>query len=436
MSEGSLTFSADTVMFDTVFTTVGSTTKRFKIYNPSSRPVKISSINLAGGSESKFRFNLDGVSGTNFKDISIPGNDSLFAFVEVTLDPNEGTLPLIIEDSISFITNGKEQNVILAAYGQDAYFHFNDINEGIWANDKPHVIYGFAMVDSATSLTIPAGTKVHLHKNSLLYVRKGQLNVQGNLDNKVIFQGDRLEMFYQDVKGQYYGLYFEEAQPSQINHAIIKNGTAGIHVFSRDVTSQNYTLEIRNTEIYNHSSYGVFNYSGGQIYGENLLIHNNNLYGFFLLEGGGYNFRHCHFLGYGTDGNQPSIAIRNYFTRNDGNTYIGAVNEGSIFNSVIYGTGDNQIAYDTITNNGEVDINFQYTNNLIKLEEELGEVSGFTNNIWNTDPEFKDVSERNFKFSENSILNNSGDPTYSTINDIEGNTRNPNEPDIGAYELH
>ena len=154
LSDGGLDFSRDTVVFDTVFTTIGSTTQQFKIYNKSSRPVVISKALLMGGEDSKYRFNLDGVSGISFDDIRIEGNDSLFGFVEVTLDPNNQSLPLVIEDSIQFVTNGKEQYVILAAWGQDAYFHFNDINEGIWPNDKPHVIYGFAMVDSATNLTI------------------------------------------------------------------------------------------------------------------------------------------------------------------------------------------------------------------------------------------------------------------------------------------
>ena len=36
-----LSFSADTILFDTVFATFGSTTKRLKIYNPNSNPINI-----------------------------------------------------------------------------------------------------------------------------------------------------------------------------------------------------------------------------------------------------------------------------------------------------------------------------------------------------------------------------------------------------------
>src|SRR5690554_4081913 len=127
-SKDNLSFSVDTVLFDTVFTTIGSTTKRLKIYNKSSQPVKVKSVILVGGENSPFRVNLDGVSGTIFKDFEIPANDSLFMFVEVTLGENNINDPLIIEDVIEFETNGKMQSVQLAAWGQDAYFHYKDLN--------------------------------------------------------------------------------------------------------------------------------------------------------------------------------------------------------------------------------------------------------------------------------------------------------------------
>ena len=63
-SKENLSFSVDTVVFDTVFTTVGSTTKQFKIYNPSSKSIQIDEIELMGGEQSPFRLNVDGIQGT------------------------------------------------------------------------------------------------------------------------------------------------------------------------------------------------------------------------------------------------------------------------------------------------------------------------------------------------------------------------------------
>ena len=92
-SEGNLDFSADTVVFDTVFTTVGSTTQRLKIYNRSNRALKVDQIELMGGENSPFRINVDGLSGTVFGELEIEGNDSLWIFVEVTLDRSHHDRP-------------------------------------------------------------------------------------------------------------------------------------------------------------------------------------------------------------------------------------------------------------------------------------------------------------------------------------------------------
>lgn len=434
-SKADVSFSQDTVLFDTVFTTIGSTTQNFRIYNEDNNTLKINEIRLMGGESSPFRINIDGIADLVHNDIEIPKNDSIYAFIQVQLDVNNGNLPMVVEDSIQFIVNGNISYVKLVVWGQDAYFHYSDLNEGVWPNDKPHVIYTFAAVDSAKSLTIQEGTDVYLHKNSLLYVYKGQLDIQGTQANPVTFQGDRQESFYDDVVGQYYGIYFEKAEPSTINYTIIKNGTAGIHVFSEDDDNTGYTVDIKNTEIYNCASYGIFNYAGGKIKGENLLVHSNGLYAYFSLEGGDHNFIQSNLLGYGTESG-PAVAIKNYFTRADGITYIGQVNEGTINNSIIYGNGEDLIAYDTILQPG-VKVNYLYENNLIKMENIPTDLSQFTGSIFNQDPSFINSSEDNFLLNSGSPAIDAGNTNFGThtnANDILGNPRT-GVPDIGVYEF-
>ena len=48
-SSAQLEFSTDTIIFDTVFTQIGSITKVFKVYNPHEQAINISSLELAGG---------------------------------------------------------------------------------------------------------------------------------------------------------------------------------------------------------------------------------------------------------------------------------------------------------------------------------------------------------------------------------------------------
>lgn len=358
----------------------------------------------------------------------------MFCFVEVTLGENGKFYPFIVTDSILFKTNNKEQKVILAAWGRDAYFHYNDANsdEDPWQNDKPHVIYGVAFVDADKILTIQAGTEIYLHKGAMIYVR-GELHIEGDYNDKVTVQGDRLEEFYKDVSGQYYGIYFDQAKSSTIDNLIIKNGTAGIHVFGNNTTNTDYTLKIKNTEIYNNSSYGIFNYAGGKIYGENLNIHNNGAYAYFVLEGGDCNFRHCQFLSWGSEGNQPAVAIKNHFTHSDdGITYVGSINEMKFYNSIIYGNGDIQVGFDTLSNSGAA-LNYEFNSNCIK-QLAASTNSHFIDNIWGN-PQFKNIETQEYRIMPGSPCIDKGNVIYSTPTDLENNFRN-GIPDIGSFEVN
>ena len=89
-----LTFSNDTLTFDTVFTTLGSVTRYFKVENPLKEAIKIDEISLAGLNGNQFRINVDGISGISLQDVEIPAQDYVYIFAEVTVDPNNQNNPL------------------------------------------------------------------------------------------------------------------------------------------------------------------------------------------------------------------------------------------------------------------------------------------------------------------------------------------------------
>jgi hypothetical protein len=433
LSKNNLSFSKDTVVFDTVFTTIGSTTQQFKIYNTDSKTIRIDEIELMGGTSSKFSMNVDGLQGTKIEDLYIEGGDSLFVFVEVTLDPNGSNLPMVIEDSIRFKSNEKNQFVKLAAWGQDAYFHYKDLNEGIWPNDKPHVVYGYAAVDSAKTLTIQAGTHIHMHKNAILYVYKSTLNIQGTLGNEVIIEGDRLEQDYQNISGQFYGIYFQQARPSTIDYAIIKNGTSGVHLYDEDPTNNDYTLTMTNTIIKNQARYGVFIFAGAKVKAENCIIAKNGTHALFVLQGGDFNFNHCNLLGYGSSTN-PAVGISNFY--NDytaGQTNVSSIEEGKLYNCVVTGNLTSEFAMDTIQMSGVV-LNFDFKNTILRSEEVYTDSFYDASVIWNGNALFTNPTEFDFSFGSNSELQGNGINT-SVVTDILGNPRN-NPPDIGAIEMN
>jgi len=277
-----LEFSTDSISFDTVFTTIGSETKNFRIYNPHNQPIKISSIRLNGGTNSNFRINIDGLSGNNFQNLEIPAEDSLFAFIEVTVDPNNTFNPFVIEDFIEFNTNGNQQKIILTAWGQNAiYYTPTSFNRGLpdftcltgpcsdlvppvdvtWTDSLPIVVYGFIAIDTLDKLTIEEGTKVHFHNGGGMWVyRGGELDVNGTKEKPVIFRGDRLEPGFDDVPGQWDRIWINEGAINDINYAVVQNAFVGIQaeaLFLNGNPTQLGNLNLRNTIIKNCSGIGL-----------------------------------------------------------------------------------------------------------------------------------------------------------------------------------
>ena len=191
----------------------------------------------------------------------------------------------------------------------------------------------------------------------------------------------------------------QQARPSVIRHAEIKNGIAGIHVFSRDESFDDYTLRIENTTVHNNSNYGIFLYSGARIKAENTIVYGNGIHALLVLEGGRFNFNHCNLLSYGSSGQTPAVGISNYFVDNaNGVTNVGSIPEGVITNSVIYGQQENEIALDTLQVDGQIVLNFNFDNNLIRLEDESTD-NYYKKTIWNINPGFTDVLVGDFHYS-------------------------------------
>jgi hypothetical protein len=198
-----LQFATDTVTFDTVFSTIGSTTKWFTVKNPNKQSVKISKIYLARGTRSPFRLNINGVQANEDFDVTISAGDSLFVFVEVTIDPTGQNNPMVVQDSIVFNLNGNMQDVDLIAFGQDFHLFNGEILKAQrWQNDKPYLIYNSVLVDSLQTLNIDPGCRIHFHYGSSLFV-KGTLKAAGTFEEPISFQGDRLEESYKNVPGQW-----------------------------------------------------------------------------------------------------------------------------------------------------------------------------------------------------------------------------------------
>ncbi|MAC94386.1 MAG: hypothetical protein CMC96_02675 [Flavobacteriales bacterium] len=462
-SSAQLNFSTDSITFDTVFTTIGTSTKYFMVHNPYSETVKISSIRLTGGQQSNFRINVDGRSGNSHQDVEIPPKDSIWVFVEATVDPNNLQNPFVIEDYVEFITNSNRQTVKLVAWGQNAIYYTpttfsNNLPDYTcltgpcgddippvnvqWTDSLPIVIYGYVVVDSLDELTIQAGTKVHFHNSAGLWVYSGgKLTVNGTKEEPVIFQGDRLELPYSERPGQWDRIWINEGAQNSINYAIIKNAFIGIQAEVSPFTNPPYDpntpryLEIKNTIIDNSASVGLLS-SIFTIDAENLLITNSGQHNVVLRSAGDYNFTHCTFANYfdAAKRETPSFFVLNSFVTANATQVIG-VPEVQLYNSIVDGDLDNE--FDTeVINNGS--ITFDVQNTLLKTTYNTSNNSEFQNIIKNPSSEiFNDPSNGDFELFEQSVARNGGNINFANQVplDLNGESRTTDgQPDLGVFE--
>jgi len=440
-----LAFSTDTLTFDTVFTTLGSTTKFFKVYNRNKRPIKISSILLEGGNNSNFRINVDGIPTVKATDIEIAGRDSLYIFVEVTVDPNNQNTPFIISEFILFETNGNMQKVILTAWGQNAiYFNGDIICDTIWTNIKPYVIFNSILVDSSCTLTIQEGVRIHCHGNSGILV-KGTLVVNGTKDDPVTFQGTRLEQFYDDKPGQWPGIFILRGSTgSVIDHAVIKNATWGISVGSHDNPDlSSFTLAnipdvtIKHTIVKNSLAVGIFGFFS-VIQAENCLVFNSGQHNAQLVFGGFYNFIHVTLANFGSfwlKHNSPILHLSN-FVEVDKKPFNRDL-DATFTNCIIYGNVEEEIALD---DDKIAAFDYLFENCLLKTNLNTTNSVNYmsiikSDTLIENAPDFVKINDDDYHLQSTSPCINKGKPT-SVLDDLEENIRDAVKPDMGAFEFN
>lgn len=459
-SDITLTFSEDTLRIDTVFTTIGSATRWLKVYNKNEQPVLVD-IKLRNQSNSFFRINADGLKGPVVNNVEINGNDSIYIFVEVTVDPDQpiSTSPFIIEDQVDVTVNGSTFTAHLEAFGQNAnyitpsdgngkgFLYSCDFGERIWDDPKPYIIYGILYVDSC-KIILPAGTRLYVHggivrdtntiynDGLVVFLKNGSLETQGTLDAPVIIQGDRLEKEFQDVKSQWVGLMFwQESKQNILRHTIVKNSIIGVRVDSLA------DLKLYATQISNTSGPAIIG-RHATVYGENCLFYDNASYGLQLTYGGNYHFNYCTVGSY--EGQKEAVSIDDVQC---GDIFCSLPNrryndlDATFTNCIFNGSDKDEVS---IIRAGEGKVSFQYkfTNCAFRVADLLdpkNQPNFFDNctdciNLKQNDRVFLDNRKDDYRLDTMSVVLNKGLALSIIMTDILDKMRKPT-PDIGCYEF-
>jgi hypothetical protein len=435
-ADASLYTSADTLFFDTVFTSAGSVTQSFKIFNNNNQKLRLSQVKLSGGASSPFKINIDGTSSALVNDIEIDANDSLYVFVQVNVNPSGARLPFVLTDSIQIDYNGNTQFVQLQAYGQNAIFLKNAklTTSQTWDRTLPFVIIGGLQVDTGVLLNISEGTKIYLHANAPFLV-DGNLQVEGTKEFPVVFSGDRLDADYKDLPASWPGIYLRGSSQNNIfRQAIIKNACQGIIVQGLSTTGPKLTLsQCIIDNIYDAGILGI----NTNINADNVLISNcgSNI---SLSLGGDYRFTHCTVATYGNlyiAHKNPVLQITN-FSMESGTNVTAPLN--ALFTNCIFwgenGNVDDEIA---ISKQGTGPFSITFNHVLYKAKTDPSEAS-FISSIKNISPAFdsinisRNIYDFHFTRSPSAPAINAGIVTPFPF-DLDGKPRDA-APDIGSYE--
>lgn len=433
-----LEFSSDIIQFDTVFSTIGSATKQFKIYNRNNHSAKIETIELMNPSESGFRMNIDGEKGTRLTNVEILKKDSLFGFIEVTVNPQNSANPVLIKDSIKFTTNGNIQYLQLRAIGQDVYIWKGETitKDSILTAAKPFLVYDSIVVKKNAKATIKEGVKFFFKRDASVNVH-GTINIQGSVEKPVVFRTERFDKIegdipYDNVPGQWDGIYFfPESYDNNIANAFVRGATKGMTFYSSDANRKKAILY--NTIVHNTSEYGVLARESN-INAENCLF-TNSKNAALSIQGGKYSFIHCtianHFAWSGRKA--EALVISNY--TDNGKSM--PLDKCDFINCIVWGSSSKEILFDPIEG---IVFEYEFKNCILKGTETSG--SHFSNIIWNKNPLFKDINQNkiysyNFELEAVSPAINEADRSYSiTIPfDLKGKSRlTDTNPDMGCYE--
>lgn len=450
-----LSFSIDTVAFDTILSTINTPYKVLMIYNRHSKPLLISAVSLENG-KNGFKINVDGKAGTDFHDVEIRANDSLYVFVSAKPMENASAEPQYLTDRVIFVTNGVRQEIVLSASSQDVilwkggYFITEDT---VLSNQRPYLIYDSLVVEAGKTLQIEEGATFYMHNNAKMII-KGRVTAKGTLEKPILIRGDRFDSYadipYDHVPGQWEGIRFEsDSYDNELEYVTIRNGQYGFDFQPSDPSRSKMKL---NNVILTNFKGVLFNAVNCNIEAGNCEF-SNARYALLRLIGGRYRFLHCTIAnyymsnqeaGWGNSNNETVQILATYDQLDGSEPVIYPLEQADFYNSIIWGQGS---ASDIRIEEDE-NVHAYFQNCIIPNKDATNDdpndpniEAQLVNCLIHIDPKFQITNSDNlfYDFRLDSIS-----PAKNVANvlisqeipyDMKGNNRFLDQgPDLGAYE--
>lgn len=410
-SSAQLSFSRDTVSFDTVFTDLGTPTARLLVFNRNDKGVNISNIRFAD-TNSKFSVNVDGVSGTTFNDVEIRANDSIYIFIECYIPATTQKQPQLVEDKLLFDINGRQQSVLVEAWGRNVTRLRNlTVKEDMTLTaEQPYVIFDSLKVSPGATLKIEPGAQLLFHDKASLTVG-GRLEAIGEPGKMIDMRGDRLDNVLPDVgydilSGQWQGVRILPGSfENRMEYVNMRSTVHGLEVDSTAVTDRK-KLTLVNSWLHNSQSTALKSVRAAvDAYG---CVFSEAAESVVSLNGGVHNFVQCTLANYYlyTYPHAPLLTLQHVLPE-DAQQDGAPLMQATFDNCILYGLSSD-------IDPGDLTGADVYLRNCL-LKSEGKDDSNFINCIWGEDPEFLTIREDyifDYRVRDSSPAVNAGDAQY------------------------
>ena len=455
-----LSFSADTVAFDTLFTGVSSATNTFLIYNRNKASLRIAHAALSGGAASPYRVNIDGLSGTSFSDIAIRGGDSMYVFVEVTVDPRGQDAPFEVRDSLQLVLeSGVRQQILFTASGQDAtVLRGTVISADTWLTaSRPYLVYDSLRVEAGSTLYMAPGTRLYFADGVELQVH-GRIEAVGRADSLVLFRGARTDrMFdylpYDRLTAQWGGITLHPTSSGNIfEHCDIHSGTYGIRAENEAPDPLQPKLTMHSTQIHNVEEDALqLTACVASFY--NSLFSNAGGHCVNIL-GGRLDFTHCTMANFypWKSGRGAAVNIANCVEEEEGRLY--PLYRADFTNCIVTGSGNDELSDAVVAETDTADwseyAQYTFSHSVINSWSNAREPDSlhFVHIVWEHKDSvayggsnFRTIDHSNFVYDFHldslSVARGKGLYVGDTVDgcDKDGVPRNPEGPvDVGCYQ--
>lgn len=445
-----VSFSVDSIDFDTIITHTESVTEQFSIYNKNSKGITVTSVSLEGPGKDAFLANVDGMAITSGAPINIDcrGKDSLIAFVQFNAQDNDNDDAQLSEAYIVFtLANGVQQRVYLSGYSQDVVVMRGKVisKDTTFSATRPIAIYDSLYVKPGVTLTIAAGNTLLFSPDAYLKV-DGTLKAEGSLEKPITFRGNRYDnMFthqaYDDVYNQWKGITLTSSSyDNYLNHCDIHAGQWGIICDSSDV--KRLKMKLENSRVHNVVDH-CLDLKNCQTFVGNSQI-TNAAKNCINILGGDHQFIHCTVGSFSpfTAFRGNALVFRNYIGEA---TY--PITRLDVFNCIVTGYASDEVfAY--MAPNSDIPCNYSFRGSLLDTPE-ITDNPNVTNNVWETkDMEIKqkdnfiDFNLKQLRYAfrlvEDSPARGIADPeitsTYYPLDKTGRDRLADPKPDAGCYQ--